>query len=36
VLFTAKASARPSADATAQLADLTRAVFAAADQAKAF
>jgi len=36
VLFTAKASARPSADATAQLAELTRAVFAAADQAKAF
>jgi hypothetical protein len=36
VLFTAKASARPSADTNAQLAELTRAVFAAADQAKAF
>ncbi|MBL8317756.1 MAG: hypothetical protein JNJ42_05095 [Burkholderiaceae bacterium] len=36
VLFTAKASARPSADTNAQLAELTRAVFAAAEQAKAF
>jgi hypothetical protein len=36
VLFTAKASARPAADTNAQLAELTRAVFAAADQAKAF
>ncbi|MFO1219945.1 MAG: hypothetical protein U1E89_16380 [Burkholderiaceae bacterium] len=36
VLLTAKASARPSADVNAQIAELTKAVFAAADQAKAF
>lgn len=36
VLWTAKASASPSADASAQLAELTRAVFDAADKAQLF
>lgn len=36
VWFTAKATARPSADVNAQLAELTKAVFAAADKAQAF
>jgi hypothetical protein len=36
VWFTAKATARPSSDVNAQLAELTKAVFAAADKAQAF
>lgn len=36
VSFTAKATARPSSDVNAQLAELTKTVFAAADKAQAF